>query len=477
MVYSGGIVIFYSLNENYLLRGWEKLPTAIVHRLAGEVAFIETHLYDKIRNNNWMLFEGSPFLSAEQKLFFTEMAEKGVFELTEHIRPLSEMQQYKTYPNRFLRAVHWAITGNCNCCCRHCYMSAPGGKVGEFSHDKCMELIHQFEEAGVQIVTLTGGEPLIRKDFLEIVKALTYAGIKIAEIMSNGLLVDAGLLESLEKVGQKPAFNMSFDGIGCHDRMRGISGAEKAVIRAFRVCAERGFSTAAEFCLHKGNAHSLRDSVRLLSELGCQSLKVNGLRAEGEGAKIQEEILSADEMFQIFLDYIPQFMEDALPIDLMLSGFFRGSGKPARMEIPFEKCREQDDCSNYCLCGHARNWMHITADGFIVPCIPIGSAEFGKTYFPSVFQMSIQEALQDSKYMRFIDTRLKAYFKENPECEVCEFRNRCAGGCRGEAAHNGGLMGKDELACAFYLNGWYERITRLGTSFGFLGSSQTDGMV
>ena len=418
-----------------------------------------------IRDRGWMLFEGSPFLSAEQKAFFAEMAEKGVFERTEHIRPLTETQQYKLYPNRYMYAVQWAVTGNCNCRCSHCYMSAPSGKVGEFSHEKCIELIRQFEEAGVQKVILTGGEPLIRKDFAEIAKALTDAGIQIEEIMSNGLLVSDSLLDSLERMGQRPTFNMSFDGIGCHDRLRGIPGAEKAVIRAFRLCAERGFSTAAEYCLHKSNAHALGDSVKLLAELGCRSLKVNGLRAEGEGVKIQDEILPANELFQIFLDYIPRFIGDELPIDLMLSGFFLCRGKPLRMAIPFEKCREQDDCSNYCLCGHARNWMHITADGAIVPCVPVGSTELGRSCFPNVYQMSIREALHDSQYLRFIDTRLKEYFQENPECAACEYRNRCAGGCRGEAAQAGSLLGRDELACSFYRNGWYEKVTGLIDDF------------
>ena len=91
---------------------------------------------------------------------------------------------------------------------------------------------------------------------------------------------------------------------------------------------------------------------------------------------------------------------------LMLSGFFKANGYQGKAFIPFEKQSEDEDCSNYCLCGHARNWMHITADGYIVPCIPIGSVDCGKAYFPKISDMSIREALRDSRYMDFIDTRL-----------------------------------------------------------------------
>jgi len=458
--------MYYSLNEEYLLRGWEKLPTGVVKKLSGQVVFLEPDLYSKIRNMSWMLFEASPFLSEQQHKFFQEMVKNGVVELSEKQRPLTKEQEYRLYPNRYLYGVHWAITGNCNCRCRHCYMSAPTGKIGEYTTEECLKIIHQLENAGVQVVTLTGGEALVRKDFLQLIEEITKAGIKLETIMSNGLLVNEKLLDKLDELGQKPEFNMSFDGIGTHDWLRGINGAEKAVIKAFRLCNERGFRTGAELCLFKRNADVLRESVKLLAELGCSSLKINGLNAEGEGVNIQEEIFSLDEEFQIYLDYIPQFFEDEIPMNLMLSGMFRGNGKNHKGTICFEKNSEDKDCSSYCLCGHARNWMHITADGYIVPCIPIGSVECGRTYFPKVYDMSIVEALQDSKYMNFIDTRLKSYFEHNPECGKCEYRNRCAGGCRGNAAYDGDLMGIDMQTCTFYKKGWYDKTVELLEKMG-----------
>jgi len=84
-------------------------------------------------------------------------------------------------------------------------------------------------------------------------------------------------------------------------------------------------------------------------------------------------------------------------VNLMLSGVFRNRGKSC--SIPFCKMDEEKDCGNYCLCGHARNWMHITADGFIVPCIPMGSAESGRKQFPNIHDTTIVEALSDSAYM------------------------------------------------------------------------------
>ncbi len=452
--------MYYCLNENCLLRGWDKLPTGIVRRLSGQVVFLEPDLYTKLRDFGWMLFESSPFLTDMQSKALAMMAENGFLDLCPSCRPLSEDQAYRLYPNRFLRAVHWAVTGRCNCRCRHCYMSAPSGHAGDYSHEECLRIIDQMEAAGIQSVSLTGGEALIRRDFLELAERLTRAGIRIETIMSNGLLVDEDLLTRLTELGQKPEFNMSFDGIGCHDWLRGVDGVEKKVLSAFALCAEHGFPTGSEYCLHKGNMAAFRESVKLLSSLGCGSLKVNGLSLEGEALQIRDTAITLDEEYRFYLDYIPQFYEDGEPLHLMLSGMFRSLGK-GRASIPFEKMPEDRDCGNYCLCGHARNQMYLSQDGYIVPCIPIGSVEKGRNRFPSIRDMTLSEALQDSFYMSFIDTRLNAYFDMHPECKACEYRNRCAGGCRGNAAETGELMARDQKTCVFFRNGWYNRVKEL----------------
>lgn len=452
--------MYYCLDENYLLRGWDKLQTGIVKKGAGQLFFVQPSFYSKIKDKRWMLFEGSPFLTQEERNILTELVEKGIVYLHESPRPFTAEQQYRLYPNRYLQGVYWAVTGHCNCRCRHCYMSAPTGMIPEYSTQKCMDIIDQMEAAGVYSVSLTGGEALTRRDFHELVTRITEAGIRIRTIKSNGLLVKEDLLDLLERLGQKPEFNMSFDGIGCHDWLRGVRGAQEAVLRAFRLCKGRGFPTGAEYCLHKGNLGVFRDSVKLLGELGCETLKVNGLKAEGEGIRIKDYILSLEEEYQFYLDYLPLYYEDGEPLKLMLSSMFLKAGENS-YTVPAVKQPEDRDCSHYCLCGHARNWMHITADGFIVPCIPIGGTENGRNHFPNVHETTLAEALQDSSYMNFIDTRLETYFEHNPACAVCEYRNRCGGGCRGNAAGSGDLLGIDKRTCTLFRDGWYTKVSTL----------------
>ena len=456
--------MYYKLKDEFRLRGWELLPTGIVRRLSGDVGFLPPAVYRALQKACGSLPVGSVLFSAEERKMLAELCEAGILEKSEVPAPLSDAQKYRAYPNRFLYSVHWAITGNCNCRCRHCYMSAGKHTEAEPSLEDCLDVVRQMEAAGVRTVSLTGGEALLRRDFFAIVDALIDADILIVTVMSNGLLVNGKTLDEFERRGLRPEFNMSFDGVGCHDWLRGVPGAEQAVLRAFSLCKERGFPTGAEYCLHKGNLSALRESVKLLGEMGCQTLKVNRLSLEGEALDIADYAITRDEEFQTYLDYIPQFYEDGAPLSLMLSGFFHSYGME-EFDIPFVKNEEDEDCGDYCLCGHARNYMYITAEGAMVPYIPMGSAEGGRCHFPNIRETSLADALRDSYYMGFIDTRLRDYFAHNPGCAVCEYRNRCAGGCRGRVASAGAaevdLLARDEDACAFFRQGWYNKVTRL----------------
>lgn len=68
--------MYYCLKEDYLLRGWEKLPTGIVRRKSGQIVFLDAGLYTKIKDMSWMLFQGSPFLTEKEKEALDELVKK-----------------------------------------------------------------------------------------------------------------------------------------------------------------------------------------------------------------------------------------------------------------------------------------------------------------------------------------------------------------------------------------------------------------
>ena len=340
--------------------------------------------------------------------------------------------------NRFVRTAHWSITGKCNYRCRHCYMSAPDAKLGEIDHDTMMDLARQIADCGILEVSLTGGEPLVRRDFMELVDALLSYRIRIAQIYTNGKLVDEKLLDQLEERGIRPEFNMSYDGTqGWHDWMRGVPGAGDAVLAAFDLCHERGFPTGAEMCLHQGNKHLLRESVSTLAAHHCESLKVNPVADTDTWERLGEDrSLTLEETFEVYLDYIPCFYEDGAPLGLHLGGFFMARPGSGDWTIPnIGKHPEERDpaaCASQVTCGHARQTLYLSPEARMLPCMALSSMPMQERY-PLATEIGLRQGLSDSEYLSLIDTRVSALWEHNPECAQCEHRGACAGGCRASA--------------------------------------------
>lgn len=58
-------------------------------------------------------------------------------------------------------------------------MSAPDAKFGELSHRQVMNIADQIAQCGIREVSLTGGKPPVRKDFMDIVDRLTDGGVHL----------------------------------------------------------------------------------------------------------------------------------------------------------------------------------------------------------------------------------------------------------------------------------------------------------
>ena len=447
-----------------MLRGGQGLPYALVRRDGSMPGFMTYDVFRTVQFCNGHFEVSSPVFLGARRKHLEELDKIGALEYLSEPGDLAPDQEYRLFDNRFLRRVHWSLTGHCNYRCRHCYMSAPHAALPHPTTEQSLAIADQIADCGVARVSLTGGEPLIRKDFLSIVDRILERGMRIDVIMTNGSLVNEELLDALDARGCHPELNMSFDGPRpWHDWLRGVDGAFDSVRRAFELCRERGFVTGAELVLHKGNLHTLRESVRELGRLGVSSLKVNRLNCVGEGAALVDYALTAQEEYDAYLAYIPQYLEDGMPVPILtLAGVFRAV--LGELSVCAERYAEDEECGRKVVCQSARTTMYLGPDGRILPCIPMSEYDSVSDLFPTVAGMTLAEALSDSFYMDFISATLDDYLAHNPECAACAFKNRCGGGCRGCAVNaNGGsdLLDVDPDACLIFKGGYYDRVKKL----------------
>lgn len=453
--------MYYLLNDRFSLRGWEKLPYALVDSEAHRASFLSGKTFETLNLCNGKIDFSLPMIGEERRKIARELVEQGIVSPSAPGKTIAEHQKYRCYPNRFMESAHWSITGCCNCQCRHCYINGAENRYGEISHEDAMKIARGLVDAGVLQCSITGGEALVREDFWEILDCLLEGGIYISTIYSNGFLVNDQVLDRMEERGIHPEFNMSFDGIGYHDWLRGMNGAEEAVRRAFELCQKRGFPTGAEMCIWKDNYHTLRDSINYLASVGCRGIKLNPIGNTGawlEGGYQEKHGLSVEETFRVYYDYLDDFYRDLPRISVNLGGFFMGHGsEPDLYRIP--AIQMTDDPSHICMCAHARTSMYISAEGRAMTCMPLANFDDFQKDYPKIQEIGVQACLSDSKYMELVNIRASEVLEHNDKCRECPYKNVCLGGCRAAAMLvYGDVLAPDDTICSIFRDGWTKKI-------------------
>lgn len=451
--------MYCRLKDNYILRGWDKLPYALVNTTTGNAAFLTAKQMQALELCSGNVDLSMPFIPDDIKALISKYKSSGIIEQCRKGECLTTNQQYKKYPSSYIHSAHLAITGKCNYKCRHCYMSAPGANAYEAPHEDIMKIINQLAECGVMQVALTGGEPLLRDDFLEIADALTERGIVISQIYSNGSLITEKFLSGLERRKIHPEFVMSYDGVdGWHNWLRGVDGAEKLINRAFELCRDMGFNTHANMTIHNGNKHTLRDTINHLASLGVSSIKTAYASNVGEWtAHSDNKSIGIKNVFQTYIDYIPHYYEDGMPMDIFFTLFFAADRRtPDKYQI---LCYDESyNPEKTLLCPLSRSSANISPEGRVVMCGMMYGTESEKI-FPAMPETHFSECINYPEHMRLCSMRASDFLKANEECRDCRFTRHCYGGCRGPAiAAEGKLTAVNRDLCELFYGGWIKKI-------------------
>jgi radical SAM protein with 4Fe4S-binding SPASM domain len=138
----------------------------------------------------------------------------------------------------------WEVTLACDAACIHCGSWAGRPRPDELSTAEALAACAALAELGVREVTLSGGEPLLRPDWEQIVAALRGHGL-VVELISNGLALDAAQAARIAKSGIR-SVSLSVDGAASvHDRLRGVPGAFDRVMAAARTLRAEGLRVGA----------------------------------------------------------------------------------------------------------------------------------------------------------------------------------------------------------------------------------------
>ncbi|MBP7126506.1 radical SAM protein [Myxococcota bacterium] len=170
--------------------------------------------------------------------------------------------RYRMTGRPFPIAVAWMITGRCNRDCRYCDATWMRG-LEELDGRAAIALVDQMADAGVRLVSITGGEPLVREDLGAIVRHIHDRGM-VCKVNSNGHLLESRLgdLEAVDLL------QLSLDGPGeDQDEIRG-PGSFRAAVRAAELARRRGIPFHFVGVLTRRNVGRLEEVLDQAAALG-----------------------------------------------------------------------------------------------------------------------------------------------------------------------------------------------------------------
>ena len=294
-------------------------------------------------------------------------------------------------PEPSLRYLELQITNKCNFRCGHCFLGEKS--LSELSVTHIKTLLKEFEEMQGLRVLITGGEPLLHRQFEEINESLPDFFIRKV-LFTNGSLLSNHVLKRLN-VNE---IQISIDGLEhAHDALRG-KGTYAIALDAVKRAVDSGFEVSISTMVHAHNLEDFEEMDRFFKGLGIKDWTVDVPCIAGN--------LKENKEFHITPHLGGKYFQYGYGEGLHSSTAGFGCGL---------------------------HLMAVMADGRVAKCTfyaerPVGNSKEG---------------------LRECWERIQPIQLNKLKCD-CSHIESCRGGCRFRAELLGDPLGKDLYKCCFY---------------------------
>jgi len=312
--------------------------------------------------------------------------------------------------------LQWHVTERCNLRCQHCYQDA--SPCPELDYPTLLTILEQFKALLAHLrkqapflpahITLTGGEPFVRKDFPELVEIIaSQSNLFSFAILTNGALIDREHAAWLSQM--KPKFvQVSLEGNqATHDRIRGVGNFEQTVAAIQRMTQVK-IPVYISFTAQKQNYREFLNVARLGRKLKVQRVWSDRAIPAGKNRdELKQQTLSPEET-RDWLSILARARQEArrdwnsrteISLNRALQ-FFASKGQPYR-------------------CSAGNSLICLLPNGDLVPC----------RRMPIVVGNVLQNPLAEL-YGCETFAELRNPQRISAGCENCLFNRLCAGGLR-----------------------------------------------
>jgi AdoMet-dependent heme synthase len=366
--------------------------------------------------------------------------------------------------NGFARpyVISWNLTYRCNLACEHCYLDAGGKPLvdtenfadrSELGTEECFRVIDEIAAFAPECVTiLTGGEPLLRRDILDIVKRAAERGLWVV-VGTNGVRITENVARRLAEAGAR-GLSLSLDALDPdrHDRFRRVRGAWQNTVEGAEILNRTGLPFIVQTTAGSHNLGELEAIADFAYDrLAAKVWNLYFLVPTGRGQFVSDitpaqydEVLAS--LYQIHRKYnrrmlvnakcAPHYIKTVLENASAETGSVSANDESASTSswsASSSPIRTYSGGAGGCPAG--THYMGIRPNGDVTPCpyLPVFAGTLRKSSLSDLWTSSTL----------FSDIRRRSSL--GGRCGACEMNAHC-GGCRARAyGMTGDLMAEDPL--------------------------------
>ncbi len=381
------------------------------------------------------------------KSFHRELSE---IQAIEHLPIIKKRVFPDNYPSPYLESVLWDITSRCNIGCMHCYVSGSSNESEgkDLSLEEVYTTVDEMSSMNIKEVSLTGGEPLMRKDLSKIISYILKSNVRLGALFTNGISVQDDFIEFLIDSIPYPSkfcIRISLDGMTPESNavIRGNKSDPNnffyKTINTIKRLAVEGFFISIGTSVHRFNVKEIPEMYSFVKSLGANKWRLAVPKPMGRFQQTQKNIGAEwTEVLRSYYLLIDRHLKEIrIKNNEVVAPLLVGIEQIFSTEITVQtvnKFRKND-----LVCFYHKNHCSVKSNGDVIPC-----GYFDKIIAGNVSREGLKDAWENQTMQRV--KNLPVF--EITECRDCKLLDFCGTGCRAVAEKiNGSIYEKDPYAC------------------------------
>lgn len=344
--------------------------------------------------------------------------------------------KYKKIP-QFPVVVILHLTDRCNLNCVHCYKKYVAKwvpKSEELSLKEYKKLIEELANYGIVRVVLTGGEPFLREDLVEIISCIKKNGL-IYALTTNGTIIDEKVLEQISTVSSKyDSIQISIDTL----KKGNIRPVNIETIRQnINMMRDYSIPIVANMTLTSLNYNEMLDVYMFCEEMGIKNLIYSPFFVTSQNKALF--ICDIEDFIKKHYEVLVYAKSKGYPVKILQDGF--GVATPFWQMIKTQINPSIDIPTFICRAGI--NYCDISPNGSVFPCPFL---EFPEFIIGNIREKSLYELWNRSSSRWNVLRKKVLYTNKTGQCKLA---TKCRKGCSAQSYHIYGKIEKCDPRCIF----------------------------